>query len=756
MNAAPRGKPSPMTSARDERPPARPEESLAGLIERVTFHSDETGFSVLRVKARGHRDLVTVVGTTVELSPGEWIEAQGAWQVDPRHGPQFRTTGIRTSRPDTREGIEKYLGSGMIRGIGPHFAAKLVRAFGEEVFDVIEKRSARLLEVEGIGPGRREAIKAAWNEQQAVRGIMTFLFSHGVSAARAHRIYRTYGEEAAEKIRLDPYCLARDIRGIGFQTADRIAERVGIARDDELRARAGVEYALLELAGSGHCAYPRADLVETASQMLEIEPARVEEAVRHGLDERRLALRETGQGPLVYLAPLDASEGETARRLADLAAGPPVLGEINVEAALDWVQQRIELRLDPGQREAVAQALRSRVSVITGGPGVGKTTLVRALVRIYRAKRKRLQLAAPTGRAAKRLAESTGAAARTIHRMLVFEPATGEFRYRAGHPLPVDVLIVDESSMLDIDLACKLLRAVPPHAGIVFVGDVDQLPSVGPGCVLRDVIDSGAVSVSRLTRIFRQAERSHIVANAHRINEGVMPEFPEPVPGAEPGDFFFVGAEEPARAVERIVQLVRRAVPRRFRVDPVRDIQVLTPMQRGELGARNLNRVLQQALNPEGPAIERFGVLYRAGDKVMQTQNDYDKDVYNGDIGVIARIDEEGRQVHVRFEGRPVVYDFSELDELMLSYAVTIHKSQGSEYPCVIVPMHTQHYVMLQRNLIYTAVTRGRRLVVVVGTKKAVAIAVQRGEAGRRVTALRERLADEAHRAAKRRGGLFA
>ncbi len=719
--------------------PADPSaEEIAGLVEHVTFHSEDTGFTVLKIRARGHRDPVAVVATAAEISPGEWIEARGAWRMDPKHGRQFKAAEVVVRPPDSLEGIERYLGSGLIRGIGPVYAKKLVQAFGKDVFDVIEKRSALLLEVPGIGRQRRDAIRAAWQEQKAVREIMTFLFSHGVSTARAFRIYKAYGEAAIERIRLDPYCLARDIRGIGFLTADRIAERLGIRRDSELRARAAVDYQLLQLTDEGHCAYPLGELVARTASALEIPENIVQDAVRHGVSERRLVQRAGPNGePLVYLAHLDYAEAELARRFARLARGPGPLASVDPDRALPWVEQRIRLELAAEQREAVRQALRAKALVITGGPGVGKTTLVRAIVAIFAAKKLRVVLAAPTGRAAKRLSESTGHPAKTIHRLLVFDAKTGEFRHHERQPLAGDLFVVDESSMLDLPLAHDLIRALPPDAELILVGDVDQLPSVGPGCVLRDLIESGIVPVVRLTQIFRQAAASRIVVSAHAINEGRMPEFPE---AGEEADFFFVGGEDPAAAVRTIVRLVRQAIPRRFQLDPMDDIQVLSPMQRGELGARNLNEVLREALNPHGPTIEQFGQKFRRGDKVMQLQNDYDKDVFNGDIGRVVAVDEAERRIVVRFEQRLVSYDVQELDELAPAYAITIHKSQGSEYPCVVVPLHTQHYVMLQRNLLYTAVTRGRRLVVLVGSKRAVAIAVGRAESHARYTTLRERL----------------
>jgi exodeoxyribonuclease V alpha subunit len=726
-------------------------ESLAGLVERVTFQNPETGFCILRVTARGHRDLVSVLGVAPELNPGEWVEASGRWENDPRHGLQFRAAELKLSRPDTLEGIRRYLGSGLIHGIGPHYAEKLVAAFGLEVFDVMENRSARLLEVEGIGPGRRDQIRIAWQEQRRIRDIMAFLFSHGVSTARAFRIYKVYGDSAIDKVRLDPYCLARDISGIGFRTADQIARKLGIAEDSELRARAGVEYLLLERTKEGHCACPRCLLVEQTANGLGIPDAIVATAVDFGLGEKRLVQRETPDGPLVYLAALDAAETEVARRLALLAAGAAPLAGVNADLALAWVEKRIGFSLEAAQRDAVREALRAKMLVITGGPGVGKTTILRALVEIYRAKKMRVLLCAPTGRAAKRLSESARIPALTIHRLLKIKP-DGGFVHGPGHPLEADLIVVDESSMVDLPLAQHLFRAIPRAAVLVLVGDADQLPSVGPGTVLQDLIASGKIPVCRLTHVFRQAARSRIVTNAHRINQGEMPHFPPSKDAGPEEDFFFMEAEDPAKAVEAITRLVRQAIPDRFQLHPLDDIQVLTPMQRGELGARNLNAVLQQALNPSAPAIERLGVQYREGDKVMQLENDYDKEVFNGDIGRIRRIREDTRDVEVVFDGRAVAYRAHELDGLGLSYAVTIHKSQGSEYPCVIVPIHTQHYTMLRRNLLYTAVTRGKRLVVLVGTRKALAIAVRTEDARRRQTTLRERVLEAFDRPSRGRG----
>jgi len=724
----------------DDVPVEQPLDHVTGVIERVTFHSEESGFCVLRVRIRGRGVPVTVVGTIPSVNEGEWLDARGRWTIDARHGQQLRAVTLRTTRPDTPLGIETYLSSSAVRGIGPALAGRLVKAFGTDVFRVIEEEPDRLREVDGIGPGRQAMIAAAWREQEVVREIMVFLHSHGVSTSRACRIWKTYGDAAIETVQHDPYCLARDIRGIGFVSADRIAERLGVDRHSELRARAGLEWVLQELTDDGHCAFPQADLLERAAGMLEIPAPIVAAALEHAIAERRLVRREVeGSQPLIYLAPLDASERGLASNLLALARGRHPCPPIELDAAVRWVQAATGLGLAPAQREALALAVSQKVLVITGGPGVGKTTLVDAIVRILAAKRLRVGLCAPTGRAAKRLAETTGREARTIHRLLAVDPGSGTFRHNPDNPLELDVLIVDETSMIDLPLAHHLVRAVPRHAALLLVGDVDQLPSVGPGCVLRDVIDSGVLPVARLTEVFRQAAASRIVASAHRVHRGAPP-LRQDADEAVLSDFYVIEQSDPGRALELLVKLVTTSIPRRFGFRSFDDIQVLTPMQRGELGARNLNLVLQRTLNPEGPSVERFGWTYRVGDKVMQVENDYERDVFNGDIGRIAAIDVSQRALAVDFDGRAVAYTFDELDELALAYAVTIHKAQGSEYPVVIVPVHTQHYVLLQRNLLYTAITRGRKLVVLIAAPKALAIAVRRVDAGARYTTLAERL----------------
>ena len=714
-------------------------ERVEGAVERVTFHSEDSGFCVLRVKVKGQRGLVTVVGSLPNIVAGEWVRAAGEWIVNPQHGRQFQAAEIKSMPPDSLEGIEKFLGSGLVKGIGPVYAAKLVATFGKDIFDVIENRSAQLEDVEGIGHVRRLLIKEGWTETVAIRAIMSFLLSHGVSTARAFRIFKQYGDQAIQRVQRDPYCLARDIRGIGFKSADQIAESVGIERTSDLRARAGVEHVLLELTQAGHCAFPREQLRDKAVEILDIPDEIVERAIDHGIKiERLVEEHDTGLGlPLIYLSNLYRAEVGVAENLKALATGRHPCPKIDVEKAIAWCQEQIGMELAPAQREALAMAVASKVMVMTGGPGVGKTTLVNAIIRVLAAKKLRVVLCAPTGRAAKRLAETTGRRATTIHRLLAYDVKTGGFKHDREHPLTGDVFIVDESSMIDLPLAHSLIRAIPRRAALVLVGDVNQLPSVGPGSILGDIIDSDAVPVVRLTHVFRQAARSHIITNAHRINHGEIPVGGDIASGS---DFFFVEAEDAERGAAIVTKLVQRNIPKRFGLDPIRDIQVLTPMHRGGLGAQNLNHVLQAALNPQEEHVERFGYRYHAGDKVMQIENDYDKDVYNGDIGVIKTLHHGDGEIIVSFEGREVPYTAYELDELVPSFAITIHKSQGSEYPCVVIPVHTQHFIMLQRNLIYTAVTRGKQLVVLVGTMKALAMAVKRMDAHRRMTTLDRRL----------------
>jgi exodeoxyribonuclease V alpha subunit len=718
------------------QPQQSTQEVLAGIVERVTYHNVENGFCVLRARARGHRDVVTVVGHAATISAGEWITASGEWINDRTHGPQFKARFLRTSPPTSADGIEKYLASGMIRGVGPVYAKKLVRAFGDKVFDVIEATPDRLREVDGIGPVRASSILAAWAEQKAVREIMVFLHSHGVGTARAVRIFKTYGSDAIQVMTENPYRLARDIRGIGFKTADAIAMKLGIEKTAMMRVRAGISYALTEAMNEGHCGLPTDELIPLAEKLLEVPQQLIRTALELELQEGTVVADQVHERPCVFLAGLYRAERTIAERLMRLADGSLPWPLIDPEKALPWVEKHIGLALAESQVAAIRLALMSKLVVMTGGPGVGKTTIVKAILRILAAKGTDILLCAPTGRAAKRMTETTGFEAKTIHRLLEVDPTGGGFKRGEDNPLDCDLLVIDEASMVDVMLMQALLKAIPDKAALLIVGDIDQLPSVGPGQVLADIISSGAVPVVRLTEVFRQAAQSRIITSAHLINQGSIPDLSPP--GTE-SDFYFVQADDPETAVGRIIELVKTRIPKRFGLDPIRDIQVLCPMNRGGVGARSLNIELQAALNPAGDRkVERFGWTFAPGDKVMQIENDYDKEVYNGDIGTIADVDPNGGEIVVSFDGRPVTYAFGELDTLVPAYAVTIHKSQGSEYPAVIIPLLTQHYAMLQRNLLYTGVTRGKRLVVLVGQKKAVAIAIRNASGRRRWSKLAE------------------
>jgi exodeoxyribonuclease V alpha subunit len=713
------------------------QERLSGSIERVTFHSEATGFCVLRVKAKGNRDLVTVVGSAASVTAGEFIDCLGVWANDRQHGLQFKANELKIVPPTTQEGIEKYLGSGMVKGIGPHFAKKLVKAFGVDVFDVIEQTPERLQELDGIGPKRRQKVTSAWAEQKSIREIMVFLQSHGVGTSRSVRIYKTYGDEAIDKVRENPYRLALDIHGIGFKTADALAQRLGIGTQSLIRAQAGVRHVLQEWSGNGHCAAYRDQLVEMAVQLLEIPENVIVQAIVAELAEENLVSERIDGQEALFLTPLYRAETGCASNLLRLCQGALPWGEIDTTKAIPWVEEKTGLTLSESQKNAVDQVLRSKMSVITGGPGVGKTTLVNSILKILRAKRVNIGLCAPTGRAAKRLAESTGLEAKTVHRLLEFDPQAFAFKHNEDSQLDVDVLVIDEASMMDVTLMNQLLKAVPSSAALLIVGDVDQLPSVGPGAVLADIIESGQIPTVRLTEIFRQVATSKIIVNAHKINQGQVPQ----AENGEKSDFYCIHADTPEGVFAKLIHVVTERIPKRLGFHPVNDIQVLTPMNRGGLGARSLNIELQARLNGESePKITKYGSTYAPGDKVIQNVNNYDKEVFNGDIGTVQKIDLEESLLQIQFDDRLVEYEFNELDEISLAYATSIHKSQGSEYPVVVIPLAMQHYMLLERNLLYTGVTRGKQLVVIVTQPKALDMAVRTQRSQKRLTNLVARL----------------
>lgn len=721
-------------------------DTIFGYLERITYCNEEDNFVVARLQERGKRDLTTIIGSLVGVSPGESLKLTGSWVHSKKFGEQFRVEHFETVAPATVNAVEKYLGSGIIKGIGPIMAKRIVKQFGVETLEVIDRNPELLSMVDGIGPRRIAMISEAWQRQKSVRDIMMFLQEHGVSAAYSARIFKQYGQSSIEKVTENPYCLAADVYGIGFITADRIARNMGVDPNSVLRAKEGTLYVLRQLMDDGHVYYPYEPLLQKAAKMLEVEPELVAQAVAVLFTEKRLVLDDldtdiesfSPNNKAVYLTPFHTAEANLARRLLELGGVPEAIA-LDAPRAADWVEKKLRIQLAPRQREALEMAAANKVLLITGGPGTGKTTMINALICLYRAMGLKVLLTAPTGRAAKRMQEATGLEAVTIHRLLEFSPRNRRFQRNQDRPLEADVLVVDEASMIDTLLMYDLVKALPAHIRLILVGDVDQLPSVGPGNVLRDIIDSGAFPVVVLDHIFRQSRYSRIVTNAHRINRGDFPDLRLNDPSQD-SDFYFIEEEDPQKALDKIIRLCRDRIPKKLKCHPVRDIQVLTPMYRGLLGVENLNHELQKAQNPGNDGVARGSRLFRVGDKVMQILNNYDKEVFNGDIGWITAVNDVDQDITVDFDGRRLKYDFSELDELAMAYATSIHKAQGSEYPAVVIPVVMQHYLLLQRNLLYTGLTRARRMLVLVGTRKALAIAIRNNQPNHRYTRLKERL----------------
>jgi exodeoxyribonuclease V alpha subunit len=719
---------------------------LQGRIERITYTNDDNGYTIAKVKVQGYRDLVTVVGNLMAPTPGEIIKMYGEWVNHPKYGKQLKVDRYRSLVPASVYGIEKYLGSGLIKGIGPVMARRIVERFGKMTIDIIEKEIEKLTEVDGIGGKRIEMIKKAWEDQKEIREVMIFLQTHGVGSGYATKIFKEYGNRSIVIVKENPYRLATDIFGIGFLTADHIAEKLGFSRDSALRAEAGILYVLNQLADMGHVYYPYKLLIQKCKEILGVDGDVIIKAMNVITDNRMIAiddltkdfdeLREDNKA--VYLAKYYRSETGIVTNMKALIHTPKAIRKIDLEKALKWVQGQLSFVLAEKQVEAVKCALENKVLIITGGPGTGKTTIINAILKIFSRISIKIMLAAPTGRAAKRMSEATGHKAKTIHRMLEYSVQKHGFQKNELNPLNCDLMIVDEASMIDTILMHHLLKAIPPGATFIMVGDVNQLPSVGAGNVLKDLIASGEIQVVELKEIFRQAKESLIIVNAHRINNGLLPSFRASRKKLD--DFYFIEQDNPEEVLRIILELTKERIPQRFGFDPVNDIQVLTPMHKGIVGAGNLNEELQNVLNPAKDGIVRAGRNFRVYDKVMQIKNNYDKGVFNGDIGRITCIDPENQEATISFDERDVPYDYTDLDEIVLAYAVSIHKSQGSEYPAIIVPIITQHFILLQRNLLYTAVTRGRNLVVIVGTIKALATGVNNNRTQKRYTYLRHRL----------------
>lgn len=713
---------------------------INGYIERITFQNGENGYTVAQLKLPNSQSLVCLIGTMPAVRPGETLRCVGHWKQHLIYGRQFEVVEYKIQAPADIIGVKKYLGSGLVKGIGPVYANRIVEQFGMDTLDIIDQEPERLLKIKGLGEKRLEKIKSCWSEQKSIREVMVFLQGHGVSPAYAQKIFKSYGSQSINKVKENPFHLARDIFGIGFKSADTIAKKLGIAQDASQRIDAGIEYVLSELSNDGHVCYPVEEFVKEAEAMLEIGHALFESRLDALKKEGRIelfSLTYAGQQVLfIWLKTLFFAETGIAREILRLQKGLSYLRQIDIEKALEWVQNSLNIELAVNQKTAIGCALDNKMHIITGGPGTGKSTITNAILTISGKLTQKIMLAAPTGRAAKRMSEITQKKAQTIHSLLQFDFKLGRFKHNRESPLDCDLLIIDEASMIDTFLMYHLLRAIPDHARVILVGDINQLPSVGPGNVLKDIISSDSVSVTVLNQIFRQAAGSRIITNAHRINKGVFPE----INNQHDSDFFFIEATEAEDVLKQIVTLVAHRLPKKYGFDALNDIQVLAPMRKGIIGTENLNVVLQQTLNTREDPLMYAGRRFLIGDKVMQIRNDYNREVFNGDIGRIVEIDMQEQQVVVVIDDREVIYEFSDLDELVLSYAVSIHKYQGSECPCIVIPVHLSHFKLLTRNLLYTGVTRGKRLVVLVGTKKALAIAVKNDDVKKRYTGLKHAL----------------
>jgi exodeoxyribonuclease V alpha subunit len=728
------------------KPPLQGRVQLNGQVDRITYMNEETGYAVARVLAEGYSSSITIVGTLLALTPGEVLEMEGQFEHHPKFGRQFRVISHRAVLPATAKGIKKYLGSGLIKGIGPVMAARIVRQFGDKTLEVIDERIHELERVEGLGKKRIKTIGEAWKEQKEIRAIMIFLQAHGVGLSHATKIFQRYGQRAVAVVSQNPFRLATDISGIGFPTADRIARALGFDMNSPIRAAAGILYVLDRMADEGHVFYPYEDLIQKCQDLLSVERDFVLEGFAAAALDNKVVAEDMNGEPdrfvanhkAVFLARLHRAEAGIARLLSGLMRSEAGMRTIDPAKATRWIQDHMKLQLARRQMDALKGAISNKVLMVTGGPGTGKTTLIHAIIRIFSAAGARISLAAPTGRAAKRMAEATGHTASTLHRLLEFSWHRGGFQRKENRPIEADLIIVDEASMVDTVLMYHLLKAVPSAARLILVGDSNQLPSVGPGNVLGDLIDSGGFPVVELNEVFRQARESLIIVNAHRINRGLFPELKGSESGL--GDFYLIEQEDGDQALQVMRELVCNRIPARFGLQPMGDIQVLSPMHKGVMGTENLNQELQKALNPTQEGLDRGDRQFRVYDRVMQVRNNYEKEVFNGDIGLIRSISPEAREVVVEYDGRPVTYDYLELNEIVLAYAISVHKSQGSEYPAVVLAVFPQHYPLLQRNLIYTAVTRAKQLVVVVGSKRALAMGIRNDKILRRYTSLSQRL----------------